>query len=158
MHPCFIYIMKQQRPSWKYLSHNTNTINNKNLSNEIQFFNLPVLFSVQCKRGAGISCTRDGPACLWEAGLMCLAHERFFRKRDSFSLRQIEKKTRSSYHIWLGLRFFMLIKIQNFMIAFQFEVFLVCSIPLFVYDIHDSHIAEKKKPLIKQCVSLQTYF
>ena len=52
----------------------------------------------------------------------------------------------------------MLIKIQNFMIAFQFEVFFVCSIPLFVYDIHDSHIAEKKKPLIKQCVSLQTYF
>ena len=55
----------------------------------------------------------------------------------------------------------MLIKIQNFMIAFQFEVFFVRSIPLFVYDIHDSHIAEKKKkkkPLIKQCVSLQTYF
>ena len=54
----------------------------------------------------------------------------------------------------------MLIKIQNFMKVFQFEVFFVCSIPLFVYDIHDSHIAEKKKkkPLIKQCVSLQTYF
>lgn len=49
----------------------------------------------------------------------------------------------------------MLIKIQNFMKAFQFEVFVVCSIPLFVYDIHplfvydihDSNIAEKKKTI-----------
>ena len=41
----------------------------------------------------------------------------------------------------------MLIKIQNFMKASQFEVFVVCSIPLFVYDIHDSSIEEKKKTI-----------